>query len=201
MEDFIMGLRVNTNLNALNTRLNLGKADMAQMRSLERLSTGLRINRAADDPGGLAASQQYRARIDGINQAISNAEQAQSSIATAESALGKIADLILKVRESAMYALNEGGITSEELAAEQAAVDNAIASIDRIAKTTRFGSKGLLNGQSGYVISNGTPANIADVGVYAANFTGPYAAQSNITMIVNQTLSGERASAVVTGLT
>ena len=81
-----MGLRVNTNLTALNTRLNLGVADKAQSRSLERLSTGLRINSAADDPGGMAAEQMFRARIDGIDQALVNAENAQSSLAVAESA-------------------------------------------------------------------------------------------------------------------
>ena len=82
-----MGLRINTNLAALIGQRNIARTDRALSKSLERLSSGLRINRAADDPAGLAVAERQRAQIAGLNQAIENAERATSLVQTAEGAL------------------------------------------------------------------------------------------------------------------
>lgn len=156
-----MGLRINTNVNAITALTNLRQSDQALTRSLERLSTGLRINRASDDPAGLVISEQLRAQIGSLKQAVENTEFDQNMLGTGEQALQEVEDLLIKVRESALFANNTGGISDEQIEAEQDAVDSAIAAIDRIAATTRFGRKSLLNGSADF--STSAAAGIVDL--------------------------------------
>ena len=149
-----MGLRINTNISAITALRHLRQSDKAQARSLERLSTGLRINRAADDPSGLVISEILRSQIGSLHQAIENSEFASNLIGTADAALSEVSDLLISVRESAIFALNTGGTSPEQIAAEQDAVDAAIASINRISATTRFGSTNLLNGSSAFNVTS-----------------------------------------------
>jgi len=141
-----MGLRINTNTAALSALRNLTQADINQSKSLERLSTGLRINRASDDPSGMVISTQLRAQITSMDQALTNCENASNMVGTAEASLAEVHDLLIKIRESCIYALNSGATDADQISAEQDAVDSAISAIDRIAKSTRFAKKGLLNG-------------------------------------------------------
>ena len=134
-----MGLRVNTNASAVTALRNLRLSDAAQSKSLERLSTGLRINRASDDPSGLVISEQLRAQVKSLGQALENTQNASNLIGTAEAALAEVSKLLIDIRESALFALNTGGTSQEQVEAEQDAVDAAIGAIDRIAASTRFG--------------------------------------------------------------
>lgn len=148
-----MTLRINTNLAAIRALKNLRATDRAQQTSLERLSTGLRINRASDDPSGLVISEQLRGQINGLKQASENTQNATNMIGTADAALQQASDLLNDIRQSAIFALNTGASSPDQIAAEQASVDQAIAAINRIAQTTRFGDGALLNGSRGYSVT------------------------------------------------
>lgn len=148
-----MTLRINTNLAAIRALKNLRATDQAQQTSLERLSTGLRINRASDDPSGLVISEQLRGQLTGLKQASENTQNATNMIGTADAALQQASDLINDMRQSAIFALNTGASSPDQVAAEQASVDQAIAAINRIAQTTRFADGGLLNGTKGYDVT------------------------------------------------
>ena len=166
-----MGLRINTNINAISALRNLGITDRAQTKSLERLSTGLRINRASDDPAGLVISEQLRSQTASLQQALENSEFASNLVGTADAALSEVSDLLVGIRQSAVFALNTGGTSAEQVAAEQDAVDSAIASINRIAATTRFGSTQLLNGAS-RIRTSGVDSNIQNLNVQSVNLAG-----------------------------
>jgi len=141
-----MSLRINHNLAALNAHRNLVSTTDALNRSMQKLSSGYRINQGSDDPAGLVISEQFRAQIAGLNRAIDNSEGSISMIQTAEGAITEINNLLVSMRELAIHAANEGFNDTDQLAADQAEIDNAIRTIDRIAANTQFGTKKLLDG-------------------------------------------------------
>src|SRR5512137_1856945 len=141
-----MSLRINHNLAALDAQRNLPTTTQALNQSMEKLSSGFRINRASDDPAGLVISEQFRAQIAGLNRAVQNSEGSINMIQTAEGALTEINSLLVKMRELAIHAANEGFNDTAQLAADQAEITNSIATIDRISATTQFGTKKLLDG-------------------------------------------------------
>ena len=144
-----MTLRINHNIASQKALLHLGDSDRKLVQSLERLASGFRINRGADDPAGLVISEQMRTQIAGVNQAISNTEMASAMVETSEGALGEISGLLVRMRELALHANNEGANDVRALEADQVEIDNAIASIQRIASDTQFGKRKLLDGSSG----------------------------------------------------
>jgi len=145
-EESLMSLRINHNIAAFDAHRNLTLTTSSLSASMEKLSSGFRINRASDDPAGLVISEQFRAQIAGLNRAIENSEGSMNMIQTAEGALTEINNLLVKMRELAIHAANEGFNDTEQLAADQSEIDNAIATIDRIAANTQFGTKSLLDG-------------------------------------------------------
>ncbi len=144
-----MGLYINTNVTALNALRNLNNVSNAVSSSIEKLSSGLRINRAADDPAGLIISESLRAQIDGLNQAISNSQDATNVIKTAEGGLTEVNSLLRNIRQLAVHASNTGVNDIVAVQADQTQITSAVASIDRIAQNTQFGTKHLLDGSSG----------------------------------------------------
>jgi flagellin len=153
-----MALKINNNVPAILALNQLRETDRSQNQTLERLSTGLRINRASDDPSGLVISEQLRAQVSSLKKAVENAEFAENLITTGESALNEVSSLLIQMRESAVFALNTGGASLEQIQAEQDSVDQAIQAIDRIASTTRFGTRNLLNGESGFKVTSQSKA-------------------------------------------
>jgi flagellin len=153
-----MGLRINTNVAALIGQRNIERTDRALSTALERLSSGLRINRAADDPAGLAVAERQRAQIAGLNQAIENAERATSLVQTAEASLDEVNSILVHMRELAIDSANVGVNDANALAANQAEIDNALDTLDRIARDTQFGTKNLLDGSAAnsVTLSDGT---------------------------------------------
>ena len=141
-----MSLRINNNTSALNGHRNMVKNDAAVSKSLERLSSGLRINRAADDAAGLIISEQMRAQITGLNRAIANSEQAVTLVQTAEGALDEMSTLMNKARSLALHAANEGLNDTNQLVADQTELDNIVDSMNRIVSNTQFGTKKILDG-------------------------------------------------------
>ncbi len=173
-----MGLVITNNIPALNAQHNLARTSEALNRSLERLSTGLRINRGADGPANLVISEQQRAQIVGLEQALENTDKAIAMIQTAEGALNEINRLLLKIRELALDSANSAVNDADALAANQAEVKNALDTIKRIAETTQFGTKKLLDGSAGMTgIASDADVTVlrvtekASEGTYAVNIT------------------------------
>src|SRR5690349_11229206 len=162
--------RINTNVASLTAQRGLAKTQKSLQDTLQRLSTGLRINRGADDPAGLIASEGLRSEIAGINQAIDNSSRASNVIATAEGALGEVASLLLNIKDLIVQAANSGALSQDEIEANQLQVDSAVASITRISNTTTFAGLKLLNGSLDYVTSGVNNADLHSLEIHQANF-------------------------------
>ena len=144
-----MGLRINQNISALNAARNLRSTNASMGKSLERLSSGYRINRAADDPAGLIISENLRSQIAGLGQAVKNSDNAVNVIKTSEAALGEVLKQLRAIRTLALDALTTGSSDKVSRAADQVQIDSSIETIDRIGNTTQYGTIKLLNGDSG----------------------------------------------------
>ena len=162
--------RINTNVSALTAQRGLSRSSKALANTLQHLSTGLRINRGADDPAGLIASEGLRSEIAGINQAIDNSSRASNVIATTEGALGEVAALLLNVKSLVVQAANSGALSREEIEANQLQVDSAVQSITRISNTTTFAGLKLVNGSLDYLTSGVATADIQALQIGQANF-------------------------------
>ena len=138
-------MRINHNIPALKTNNILGKNNSALDKSLERLSSGYRINCAADDAAGLAISQKMKTQIAGLNQASRNASDGISVIQTAEGALVEVEEMLQRMRELSVQAAN-GTSTDDDRAQLQAEVDQLKEEINRISTNTEFNTKKLLDG-------------------------------------------------------
>ncbi|MCL0101027.1 hypothetical protein M1N68_00010 [Peptococcaceae bacterium] len=136
---------INHNIPALNTYRHLTVNNMAMARSLEKLSSGLRINRAADDAAGLAISEKMRGQIRGLEQAVRNAQDTIALIQTAEGGLNETHAILQRMRELAVQAANDTN-TADDRAEIQKEIDQLKTEINRIANTTEFNTKKLLNG-------------------------------------------------------
>ena len=138
-----MGLRINNNIEALNAQRSLAKSNFGLAKSLQKLSSGFRINVAADDPAGLVISEALRSQLAGLNQAVENSQNAANMIGTAEGALIEMNDILKSMRQLAVHAASTGTADAEQISADQAQIDSAIRSIDRIANSTKFAGKSL----------------------------------------------------------
>ncbi|MFK7737097.1 MAG: flagellin [Pirellulaceae bacterium] len=187
-----MSLTLANNVGALNARNNLTRSSSALNKSIERLSSGFKVNRGADGPAALVISEKQRAQIAGLRQAIDNTEKAVTVVQTAEGALNEINSILVKVRSLALDSANAGVNDSDAFAANQAEIDNALDTINRIAQNTQFGEKTLLDG------SAGIEGTAADADVTFLKGTGDTTAG---TYAVAVTTAGERAQASGTSQT
>ena len=147
-----MSLRVNTNVTAFDAYRNLSATDSAMSSSLQKLSSGSRINSAADDASGLVISENIKAQIGGIGQAVSNAQDGISVTQTAEGALNEVASMLQRMRDLSVQAANSGangGYSGTAVAAANAEVQQLKAAIDQISSTTQFNGTHLLDGSAG----------------------------------------------------
>ncbi|MCR4317666.1 MAG: flagellin [Planctomycetes bacterium] len=183
-----MGLRVRTNIAAMEALRNLTRVDRNQTQNLERLSTGLRINRASDDPSGLVISEQLRAQTASMKQAVQNTQTAKNLIDTTEAALNEVNTLLIGIRESIIFAMNTANDTNA-IEAKQRSVDQAISAIDRIAVTTRFGNRDLLNGASDFQVRSKS-SYIDDLTVRSVRFANN---QSSVVFTVKVNRLASRA--------
>lgn len=139
-------LSVNTNMNSLVAQNNLQASQTRMNTALQRLSTGLQINSAADNPAGLVTSSLENAQISGLQQSIQNIQTGTALVQTADSSLSNINDLLVQVRNLAANSANTATQSTASLAANQANATKLLASIDNIATTTKFGTVALLDG-------------------------------------------------------
>lgn len=190
--------RINTNVSSLVAQNRLNKVNGDLQTSLTRLSTGLRINSGKDDPAGLIASESLRSDITSLNKAISNTKRASQIVATADSALGQVGSLLNNVRGLVVEAANKGALSDSEIAANQLQIDSSLEAINRIANTTSFQGRKLLDGSLDYLTQAGSNfATVRDLKIDQANLgsTGSLAVNVDVTSAATQ------ASVAVSGVT
>jgi flagellin len=164
-EDIIMGLRINTNVASLNTARTLQRSTGDLNKSLERLSSGLRINRAADDAAGLAIAEGFRSQVRGSQVAIRNSQDGISLVQTAEGALSETTNILQRIRELAVQASN-GTQSTDNRAAINAEVQQLLSQIDDIALDTEFnGVRVLSSAQTVTLQAGANPSQTLTVAV------------------------------------
>jgi len=157
-----MGLSINQNIAALNSYRNLSSTQNDLSKSLEKLSSGLRINRAADDAAGLAISEGLRAQIGGTKQAVRNAQDGISVVQTAEGALTETHSILQRMRTLAVQASNDGGLSTDAKTNIQDELDQLKTELTRIADTTQFNGSKLLDGSYRGTFQVGANTSAAD---------------------------------------
>ena len=174
-----MSLRINHNMSAVNAHRNVVNNSNAQSKTMEKLSSGLKINRAADSPAQLQISENLRAQASGLRQSIDNSEMAISLMQTAEGALEEVSRALIQARQLAVHAGNEGANDQSMLEADQSELNNILEQVNRIATSTQYGHNYLLDGsRSGNGVTTGdhlefvdgsTEAHSSGVGGYNIN--------------------------------
>ncbi|MCE5323122.1 hypothetical protein LLG46_07380 [bacterium] len=189
-----MSMRINLNTTALTAQRMLSQTDSKLSKSIERLSSGYRINSAADDPAGLVISEKLSAQVGGLNQAIANAGDAINMVKTAEGALTEVSSLLSSMRDLAVAAANTGASDEESVAADQQQIINAINSINNIANETQFGNKNLLDGSAGVKSSiTGTAVDGANLNNGGLNLSSTDSLSIRITQAAEQATLGTKA--------
>ncbi len=182
-----MGLRINLNTAALAAHRTLSGTDSALSKSIERLSSGFRINGAGDDPAGLVISEKLRAQVSGLGQAIKNAGDAVNLVKTAEGALNEVHRLLRSMRDLAVHAANTGANDAAAVEADQKQIANAIASLNKIAAETQFGHRKLLDG------SAGIKAIVTGSSVISGDFSYATGLSDGASISINVTTAAEKA--------
>jgi len=181
-----MGFRINNNISALVAQTNLHKTQGNLSKSIERLSSGLRINRGADDAAGLTISEKLRGQIRGLNRAVANAQDGISLIQTAEGALSEDASILNRLRELAIQSQSDS-LTSSDRLELQKEVDQLVDEVDRISSTTEFNTKKLLDGSANALVST----DHSDLNVYQTGDAGQLSAGNYEIDVLLQT-AGEK---------
>jgi flagellin len=156
-------MRINNNLMAMNTHRQLGMTNTAGSKSMEKLSSGYRINRAGDDAAGLSISEKMRGQIRGLNQASRNAQDGVSMIQTAEGSLNEAHAIVQRIRELAVQSANDTNVDVDRTALQDEA-DELITELGRIKDTTQFNKQNLLDASAG----DGAGAVVLQVGANEA---------------------------------
>ena len=171
-----MGMVVQHNMQAMNSQRMLNVNTQQQAKSTEKLSSGYRINRAADDAAGLAISEKMRKQMRGLDRASTNAQDGVSAVQTAEGALGEVQDMLQRMNELAVQSAN--GTNSEtDRAAIQNEIDQLSTEIDRVSETTKFNETYLLKGDRlqtrkvSYSFNNNYETKAASANMYADGAT------------------------------
>jgi len=165
--------RINTNVSSLIAVNNLNKNNTALQTSLQRLSTGYRINSGKDDPAGLIASENLQAEQTATSSAISNAQNANNVIGTAEGALGEVSNLLISLQGLVNNSANSGALSQDEKDANQLQVDSILSTVNRISNSTTFQGTNLLNGSLAYSTSGlATTSAFTSVQINSATVNG-----------------------------
>jgi flagellin len=189
--------RINTNVTSLVAQNTLGRSNSALEQALNRLSTGLRINTGKDDPAGLIASENLRSDISSIRKAISNTERANQVIATADSSLGQVSSLLNDIRGLVTESANTGALSDDQIAANQLQIDSSLAALNRIAQTTEFQGRRLLDGSLDFLTTAGTNfARLSDLSIEQANL----GADGEVSVAIAVTAAATQAQVDITGI-
>lgn len=175
--------RINTNVSSMLAQRVLGGQNKGLVTSLERLSTGLQINRGKDNPAGLIASENLRSEKKAIGAAISNAERAEQLVNVAEGGLQEISNLLVELQGLIGETANDAGVSQEEKEANQLQIDSILQTIDRLANATSFQGIKLLNGNFDYTTSN-VSTSLNSVTVNGARISDAAGSYINVTVDV-----------------
>ncbi|MFO0829910.1 MAG: flagellin [Phycisphaerales bacterium] len=182
--------RINQNISSLIAQRTLGNQNRGLQTSLQRLSTGLRVNRGADDPAGLIASENLRAEKTAISGAISNAQRADQVVNVAEGGLQEVSNLLVELQGLVGATANEAGVSQEEKDANQLQIDSILQTIDRIANATSFQGSKLLNGNFDYTTS-AVSTGITNVNVNTARLSDNGSARAvTVTVLTSARTAG-----------
>ena len=162
--------RINTNVSSLLAQNALNQTNQSLQTALTRLSTGLRINSAADDPSGLIASDALGSEITSTQQAVTNTQQADQMISTADSALTQVTTLLTNIRGLISAAANTGTMSADQIQANQQQIDASLTAIDQITQTTQFQGQNLLDGSLGFVTQGVNASQISNLNINQVNF-------------------------------
>jgi flagellin len=187
--------RINTNVSSLIAQRVLRTNNESLNLSLERLSTGLKINKGADNPAGLIASENLRAEKVGIATAIDNAQRASNIIGTAEGGLSEVSSLLTELQSLVSQTANSGGLSSEEIAANQLQVDSILSTINRIAGSTSFQGAKLLNGNYDYTTSSVAASAFSSMKINSARLPD----NQTVNVVVSVTDSATTGEVTFTG--
>lgn len=187
--------RINTNVTSLIGQRVLTRNQNDLNRSLARLSTGLKINTGADDPAGLIASENLRSEKVGIQAAIDNASRASNIIGTAEGGLNEVSALLNQLQGLVGQAASTGGLSTQEVAANQLQVDAILSTINRIAGSTSFQGIQLLNGNYDYNTSGVSSSEIVNLRINAAKVPD----LAKVSVLVNVTQSAQTGAVTYSG--
>jgi flagellin len=196
--------RINTNVSSLIAQKTLARSNAQLQEALTRLSTGLRINSGKDDPAGLIASEALGSNIVSTQKAISNSQRANQMIATADSALAQVTSLLNDIRGLVTEAANSGAMSADQIAANQLQVDASLDALNRVAQTTSFQGRKLLDGSldfnTAFTVGG---SNVTDLQVNQANLSnGPMTVAVDITAAASQaTLYTQVAATAATAST
>ena len=182
--------RINTNVSSLIAQRVLAINNNNLSTSLERLSTGLRINKGADDPAGLIASEALKAEQTGITTAIDNAGRATNIIGTAEGGLNEVSNLLNQLQGLVNQSANSGALSQDQLSANQLQVDSILTTINRISNSTSFQGRKLLDGTLAYTLSGAGTSAFAAIAVNAANLPGNKA-EAIVVQVLNSATLGK----------
>jgi len=164
--------RINTNISSLVAQRAFQTNQQNLNTSLQRLSTGLRINTGADDPAGLIASEALRSEQTGITTAIDNANRATNVVGTAEGGLNEVSSLLNQLGGLVNQSANTGALSQDEINANQLQVDSILNTVNRIANSTSFQGRKLLDGSLAYTLSSAAASAFGAIAVNAANLPG-----------------------------
>jgi flagellin len=191
--------RINTNVPSLVAARVLAQQTSSLQQSLMRLSTGLKINAGGDDPAGLIASESLRSEARALAAAVENASRAKTVLSTTESALSEVSALLLELEELVDKSANSSSLSPDEVTANQLQIDSILDSINRIANTTQFNGKKLLNGDLAYTTSGVASSNLSRVQIHAAGV--PAGAALPVTVSVTQSAQTARLTLAAGGAT
>jgi flagellin len=194
-------LSIQSNIASLVAQQNLNGASDSLNTSLQRLSSGLKINTGADGPAALVISNEQGAQIAGLQSAIDNTNQAVSMVQTAEGALSEVNNLLVQIRGLALSAANSAVNDPTALAADQAQIQNALQTIDNIASNTQFGTKKLLDGSSGVSTTLLAPPGASSALFSVAGDTGVASGTYNVNITAAAQKARVNGSSGTTGAT
>jgi flagellin len=196
-------MRINQNIMATNASRNLTSTNGMMSKNLEKLASGLRINRAADDAAGLVVSQNLRAQVSGLRQASRNAQDGISVVQTAEGALNEVHTMLNRMRDLTVQSANTGGNDAAARTAAQAEISQLGTEIDRISTSTRFGATNLLGGTFGVTAANKTgfmtsnSITLAAGNTFTININGLGAV--TVALTAQTAVTGAQAAGVISG--
>lgn len=184
-----------TNTNTISLLNILNSTSASQSDTMTRLSTGQKINKGSDDPAGLLALQSVQRELTGVDAAIQNDQRSDAMLGVADSALTQMTDLLGQIQTLAAQSSNSAGLTAGEIATNQSQIDDAVASIDRIVRTTEFNGKKLLDGSLGINVTGADPTDFSNIRVYSRD---PNAESNTVRVTVNAIASQAAATGLAT---